>query len=284
MPTQREKAEAFMALHTAPRGFLMPNVWDAGSAIVLAEEGFQALGTTSAGIAFSLGKPDYDVRDARLTVGRDEMLGRIRQIVDAVPVPVSGDLEDGYGASPEAVAETVRLAIEAGLAGGNVEDNDPRAEGLYDEGLAVERICAAREAIDASGSTFVLTARTDAFLQSPHDRDRLKTCIRRASLFREEGADCIYPCGVGELESIETLVRELDAPINIVTGWGDVRVPVPELLDAGVARISVGGSLARSALGYLRSCARELGERGTVGFLADQIGHGELNAMFARGR
>src|SRR5512146_2649248 len=187
METQREKAETFMAMHAAPRGFLMPNVWDAGSAVVWGDEGFVALGTTSAGIAFSIGKPDYDVRDPRLAVSREEMLDRIRQIVDAVPVPVNGDLEDGYGDRPEDVAETVRLAIDAGLAGGNIEDNDPRAEGLYDEGLATDRIRAARAAIDASGSAFVLTARIDAYLQSPHDRDALETCIRRAKLYREAG-------------------------------------------------------------------------------------------------
>jgi 2-methylisocitrate lyase-like PEP mutase family enzyme len=140
------------------------------------------------------------------------MFARIRQIVDAVALPMSGDLEDGYGERPEAVAETMRLALEAGLVGGNIEDNNPRAEGLYDEALAVERIAAARAAIDASGSLFVLCARTDAFLVSPEAARR--TCIRRA------------------------LVREIAAPINIVIGLGSARMSVPALLDAGVARIS----------------------------------------------
>ncbi|SDR41587.1 2-Methylisocitrate lyase, PEP mutase family [Rhizobiales bacterium GAS113] len=280
MANQKQKAEAFKAMHAASRGFVMPNAWDAGSAVVLAEAGVAAIATTSAGIAFSLGKPDYDIRDKASAVTRDEMFERIRQIVEAVSLPVNGDLEDGYGECPDTVAETVHLAIESGLAGGNIEDDNPRAEGLYDEGLAVERIAAARAAIDASGNAFVLCARVDAFLVSP--QDALRTCIRRGSLFREAGADCVYPPGVADLETIRTLVREIDAPLNIVTGLGSAKLSVPALLDAGVMRISLGGSIARSALGFIRRSMRELCERGTIDFAAIQIPQGELNRLFTR--
>lgn len=282
MPTQQQKAAAFKALHHAPRGFVMPNAWDAGSAVILAEAGVGAIATTSAGIAFSLGRPDYNVRDARLAVSRAESLERKRQIAEAVTLPVNGDLEDGYGREPQAVAETIRLAIEAGLAGGNIEDKDPRAEGLYDEALAVERIRAARSAIDASGSDFVLCARTDAFTGPP--QTALALAIRRGLLFREAGADCIYPPGVADLAVIRTLVREIGAPLNIVTGLGAAALPVAALLDAGVARISVGGAIARAALGFVRRSVHELSEQGTIGFAADQIPQGELNALFTRAR
>ena len=154
--------QAFRALHAAPRGFVMPNAWDAGSAIVLTEAGCPAIATTSAGIAFSMGRPDYSVSDSRLAVSREAMFDRMRQIVEAVDVPVNGDLEAGWGDRPEAVAETIRMAIAAGLAGGIIEDADAKSGGLYDEGLAVERIAAAAEAAKASG--FVLCARTDAFM------------------------------------------------------------------------------------------------------------------------
>ncbi len=200
----------------------MPNAWDAGSAIVLAEAGFEAIATTSAGIAFSLGKADHAIPGGATPVSRSEMFERIRQIAAAVDVPVNGDLEAGYGDRPEAVAETIRLGIDAGLAGGNIEDY---ANGvLYDEELAAERIAAAREVIDAGGTGFVLTARTD----------------------------------------------------------GQLTLTVSALRSAGVARISLGGSIARAALGYVREGARELLERGTIGFAEVQIPQGELNALFAR--
>ncbi len=281
MATQRQKAETFKALHQSGGGFVMPNAWDPGSAIVLAQEGFPALGTTSAGIAFSLGKCDFQVPDPRLGLNRGAMFQCIRPIVDAVPLPVNGDLENGYGDRPETVAETVRLAIEAGLAGGNIEDHDPRLhDGLYEEGLAAERIRAARETIDASGTSFVLNAKIDAYsLSLP---DSLRTSIRRAQLFRDAGADCVYPCGVGDMESVRILVREAGAPVNIVVGWGGARFNLAELLDAGVTRISVGGSIARAALGFVRTAARELRDLGTMEFAAEQIGQGELNEMFAK--
>ncbi|MFC0625290.1 isocitrate lyase/PEP mutase family protein [Kribbella deserti] len=263
---------SFRDLHTG--GLLMPNAWDAGSALVLAEAGFAALATTSAGIAFSLGKGDHAKPDGAPSVSRDEMFERIRQITSAVDVPVNGDLEDGYGAAPSVVAETISLSIEAGLSGGNIEDFD--GQGLYDEGLAVERIAAARE---AGGSSFVLTARTDGqLLASPTGLDE---SIRRANRYRAAGADCLYVPGVNDLSAITTLVREIDGPLNVVLGLGSTALTVSSLTDAGVARISLGGSIARAALGFIRESARELLDQGTLGFAARQIPHAELNALFA---
>jgi 2-methylisocitrate lyase-like PEP mutase family enzyme len=254
------------------RGFVMPNAWDAGSAILLAEAGFEAIGTTSAGIAFSLGKPDFEGS----TITRDEMLDRARQIVEAVPLPVNGDLEDGYGASPDAVAETVRLAVAAGLAGGNLEDHDPRTNVLYDEWHAVERIRAAR-AVDGA---FVINAKLDALqLLGP---GALPDTIRRANLLLEAGADCVFPCGMSDLATVELLVREIGGPVNVVLGWGTSRFTATELLDAGVTRVSLGGSIARSMLGFVRNCARELREHGSATFADGQIPQRELNALFAR--
>jgi 2-methylisocitrate lyase-like PEP mutase family enzyme len=156
MSKSEDMARTFNAMHVGASGFVMPNAWDAGSAVILAAAGFPAIATTSAGIAFSLGKPDYDVRDPKLAVTRDQMFSRMREIAEASDLPVNGDLEAGYGDEPEAVAETIRMAIDAGLAGGNIEDKKPYGVGLYDEGLAIDRIRAARAAIDAVGSSFVL--------------------------------------------------------------------------------------------------------------------------------
>jgi 2-methylisocitrate lyase-like PEP mutase family enzyme len=269
---------AFRQLHNGRDGFLMPNAWDAGSAIVLAEAGFAAIATTSAGIAFSLGKADHTIPGGATPVSRSQMFERVRQITAAADVPVNGDLEAGYGDRPEAVAETIRLAIDAGLAGGNIEDHHDGA--LYDERLAAERITAAREVIDASGTDFVLTARTDGMFLSP--RAPAADSIRRANAYRQAGADCLYVPGVTDLETIATLVSEIDGPLNVVMGLNSTGLTVAGLRSAGVARISLGGSIARAALGFVRESARELIERGTLSFAEIQIPQGELNALFAR--
>lgn len=275
----RSTAAAFAALHTARETFLMPNAWDAGTAVVLADAGFTAIATTSAGIAFSLGKPDYGVADGGGGVTREEAFERMRQIAAAVDVPVNGDLESGYGTNPDAVAQTVRLAIEIGLAGGNVEDvRTDGAPELYAEEEAVERLLAARAAIDATGSSFVLTARTDGLLLGT---EPLATAIRRANRYRAAGADCIYVPALPDAAATATLVREVDAPITIVVGLGPGALTVAQARAAGVARISVGGSLARAALGLVRRSAREMLEHGTFGYADGQIPQGELNALFA---
>ena len=271
-------AAAFRLLHAGRTGFVMPNAWDAGSAIVLAEAGFAAIATTSAGIAFSLGRTDHAMPEGATRVSRSQMFERVRQITTAVDLPVNGDLEDGYGERPDAVADTIRLAIDAGLAGGNIEDHAGGV--LYDEELAAERIAAAREVIDASGIGFVLTARTDGLLL--HPPAPLADSIRRAIRYRQAGADCLYVPGVNDLESIATLVTEIDGPLNVVIGLGNTNLTVDALRSVGVARISLGGSIARAALGYVRQSARELLERGTLTFAEVQIPQSELNALFAR--
>lgn len=276
------KAKTFQAMHRQGPGFIMPNAWDAGSALVLAASGFKAIGTTSAGIAFSLGKQDYQVSDAALGVTRDEMFVRMREIAAAVSLPVNGDLEAGFGDSPEAVAETVGMAIEAGLAGGNIEDKKPLEPVLYDEALAVERIAAARAAIARRDSAFVLTARSDIFQRG--GPDALASAIARANRFLEAGADCVFLPGVADIAAMKILVRDIAGPINIVAGLTSNQGNAYEMLEAGIRRVSLGGSIARSALGFIRQCARELAEQGSFGFAAGQMPQPELNALFAAAR
>ena len=277
---QTAKGSTFLQLHQAERGFVMPNAWDAGSAVILASEGFGAIGTTSAGIAFSLGKPDYNVRNTRIAVTRDEMLDAIRRIAAAVPLPVNADLESGYGNTPEQVADTVRLAIAAGAAGCNIEDVDRATGSLYDEAMAVARIAAAREAIASSGRPFVLTARTDVFQHG--GGDSLQLAIRRGNSFLEAGADCIFTPGVTDVSRASTLAREIAGPLNLVLGLNEASSNALALIEAGVQRISVGGSIARSVLGLVRRSARELRESGTVSYAAQQIPQAELNALYER--
>jgi 2-methylisocitrate lyase-like PEP mutase family enzyme len=280
MTIRDDKAAAFKALHRRERGFLMLNAWDAGSAVILAREGAEAIGTTSAGIAFSLARPDFDAAP-HLALCREVMFERLRGIVDAVGTPVNADLEHGYGEAPEAVAGTIRLAREAGLAGGNIEDHDPtRAHELYDETLSVERIKAARAAI--GDGAFVLNAKTDAFTITPERG--LPASIRRANLYLEAGADCAYPCGAADLETIGTLVREIAGPVNIVLGWGGLKASVAQLLDLGVKRVSVGGSIARAAFAFTRRAARELLDLGSNRYADAQIPQGELNRIFSTAR
>jgi 2-methylisocitrate lyase-like PEP mutase family enzyme len=279
--SQADAGRAFLAMHQTKPGFILPNAWDAGSAMLLASAGFPAIATTSGGIAFSLGKPDYHMGDPKLGVSRDEMFARIREIVAAVRVPVSADLEAGYGDEPEAVADTIRLAIDAGLAGGNIEDRIPGQPALYDEKLAVVRIRAARAAIAASGVRFVLNARTDAFVMT---KDGLAAAIRRANLFREAGADCVFTPGVPDIYTVQTLVREIRAPLNVVSGLGAPTLDPKTLIAAGVQRVSLGASIARAALNFVREAAQEVRERGTIGYASRQIPQAELNLLFGRAR
>jgi 2-methylisocitrate lyase-like PEP mutase family enzyme len=280
--SQRVLANDFFALHQSTPGFIMPNAWDAGSAIILAAEGFKAIATTSAGIAFALGRQDYQVNEPRLGVSRAETFARMREIAEAVSVPVNGDLEAGYGDLPEDVADTIGQAIESGLAGGNIEDKPAFKTALYDEVLAVQRIVAARERIDALGNDFVLTARTDAFQAAPDDA--LRTAIRRANLFLEAGANCVFAPGPSDIETVTTLVKEIAGPINVVMGLGTAAGNAHALISAGVQRVSLGGSIARSALEFVRQAARELRDRGTIQFSNEQIAQSDLNALFASAR
>lgn len=275
-----ESARKFRELHQQDGCFIVPNAWDIGSAKVLEAAGFPAIATTSAGIAFSLGRVDHGYAPASARVERDAMLERAGAMAAELRVPLSADLEAGYGASPDAVAETINKAIDVGCAGGNIEDfTGDLQQPLFELELAVARLRAAREAIDRRGVPFVLVGRTDSLLASP---DSLSDCVRRGNAYREAGADCIFVPGASDRDTIATLVREIDAPINIVVGLSGNRLSHAELKQLGVRRITIGGSLARAMYHHIREAAREMLEQGTFTFADAQIAHGELNQIFER--
>ncbi|WP_280876127.1 isocitrate lyase/PEP mutase family protein [Streptomyces pseudovenezuelae] len=284
---RRQLAERFVELHKEGC-FLLPNAWDVGSAKVLESAGFSALATTSAGVAFSLGRPDHDYfadaaagagAEAAGRVDRETMLGRVREIAGGVAVPVSADLEDGYGEAPEVVAETIGAALATGVAGGNIEDfTGERARPLYEHALAVERIRAAREAVDGGGEPFVLVGRTDVLLVG----GSLDECVRRANAYLAAGADCAFVPGAADAATIGTLVRELDGPLNVVMGLTGNALGLAELRELGVRRVTVGGSIARAMYRRLVLAARELAESGTFSYAEDQMSQGELNSLFEK--
>lgn len=281
--TRDDKARAFRALHAGP-GFVMPNAWDAGSAAVLAAEGFPALATTSAGIAFAMGLQDYAVGAPELGVGRAAMMARMAEIAAATALPVNGDLEAGWGDAPEAAAETVRLAMAAGLAGGNIEDKPPLRDGLYPADLAAARIAAARAAAAATGEDFVLTGRTDALVAGLPPEAAMAEAIARCNRFLAAGADCVYAPAPADPETVRRLKAEVRGPLNVVLGFMSDAGNARELIAAGAARVSLGGSIARAALGCARAAARELRQTGGVSWAPGGIPHGELNALFAAAR
>ena len=257
MPDHQEKFRTFSQLHQGPGAFVIPNPWDAGSAKLLTSLGFQALATTSAGFAFSKG-----LRDSAAALGRDETLANAAEIVRATDLPVSADLEDGFGPAPEACAQTIRLACGIGLVGGSIEDATGLPDApIYPLDAAVERVRAAAEA--ARGLPFLLTARAENHLWGRHD---LGDTIRRLQAFSEAGADVLYAPGLPDLAAIRTVCAELDKPVNAVMGLGGPTYTVAELAAAGVRRISVGGSFARAALGALMRAAEEVRDMGTFDY------------------
>jgi len=233
MPAHYHKARTFHELHTREGCFLMPNAWDIGSARLLAASGFAALATTSAGIAFSLGRPDHLFCAENARLEREPMLARIGAIAESIALPLNADLEAGYGSSAEAVAATIRLAIDSGAAGGNIEDytGEPRAP-LFDVEVACERIRAARAAIDASGIPFVLVARTDPFLVG-HPQP-FAEAVLRANLYRAAGADCLFIPGPSDAHTIGTLVKEVHGPISVVMGLTGQALSANQLAALGV--------------------------------------------------
>jgi 2-methylisocitrate lyase-like PEP mutase family enzyme len=276
---QYEKAKKFHDLHSRDDCFLMPNAWDIGSAKMLEAAGFAAVATTSAGIAFSLGRPDNGFCSAAARLDRDSMLARIDAIANAISLPLNADLEAGYGDAPEAVSDTFARAIASGAVGGNLEDyTGEKSTPLYDIGLATDRIRAAREAIDRSGIPFVLVGRTDCFLAG--HPDAFAESVRRANRFRAAGADCLFVPGVSDADTIAALVKEIDGPLNIVMGLTGNSLTVAELRTLGVRRISIGGSLARAMYHHIRNAAREMIEHGTFSYAERQIPQSELNSFF----
>jgi 2-methylisocitrate lyase-like PEP mutase family enzyme len=254
VPTVDQRYQTFVRLHEGPGAFVMPNPWDAGSARLLESVGFPALATTSAGLAFSTG-----VRDATGAISRDAILANAAAIVQATSLPVSADLEGGFGPSPEDCAATVRAAAAVGLVGGSIEDasGDPAAP-LYPHAQACERVAAAVEA--AAGLPFVLTARSEGFLYGARDLD---ATIARLQDFERLGADVLYAPGLPSLEAIRDVCAAVTKPVNVVMGLRPEVWSVDELAAAGVRRISVGGSLARAAFGAVLEAAREIRDHGT---------------------
>jgi 2-methylisocitrate lyase-like PEP mutase family enzyme len=271
MRTQAEKGSAFRALHERQSAFIIPNPWDVGTARLLARLGFEALATTSAGYAFSVGQRDN-------TVGREMMMAHVGAIVSATDLPVSADLENGFGDDPQTVAETIRLAAAAGLAGGSIEDDTHRpGDRIYEHQLAVERVRAAAEAARSLPFPFTLTARAENYLVGRLD---LKDTIKRLQAYQEAGADVLYAPGLTSKDDIAAVVRSVDRPVNVLMGLGGVQLSLRALSEIGVKRVSVGSALSRAALGAFLRAAREMQERGTFTFADEAVSYREISAMF----
>jgi 2-methylisocitrate lyase-like PEP mutase family enzyme len=265
--TREQKYKAFQALHQRPGAFVIPNPWNAGTAKILAALGFEALATTSAGYAFSIGH-----RDSAAELTRDDILQNAKEIVEATELPVSADLQNGFGPSPESCSETIRFAASIGLVGGSIEDaTGDSTNPIYDLQLATERIAAASEA--ATRHNILLTARAENFLW---DRPDLDDTIRRLQAFAGAGADVLYAPGLPSLEAIREVCAAVSKPVNVVMGLKGATFSVEQLAAAGVKRISVGGAFARAALGAFLRAAREVKDLGTFNFAADTIPTSEV--------
>jgi 2-methylisocitrate lyase-like PEP mutase family enzyme len=272
MSTQAEKGRAFRALHERDRAFIIPNPWDIGTARLLAQLGFEALATTSMGYAFSAGQRDN-------TIERPRVMEHVAAIAAATDLPVSADLENGFGDAPEVVAETLRLAAAAGVVGGSIEDasghpNDP----IYDLEHSAERVRAAAEVARGLPFTFTLTGRAENYL---HGRPDLKDTIRRLQAYQEAGADVLYAPGLASKDEIAAVVSSVDRPVNVVMGLQGVQLSLNVLSEMGVRRVSVGSALCRAALGAFLRAAREMREHGTFGFANDAASTREITAMLA---
>ena len=270
--TQRDAVEKFRALHQSGC-FALPNPWDIGTAIYLHRLGFKALATTSAGFAFARGKADG-------AVPRDEMLAHIGEIVRATPLPVNADFLNGYADEPESVAENVKLCIDSGVAGLSIEDNTGRADApLYEKNLAVQRISAARSAIDSSGTRVVLTGRCEAWLVG--DADPLRTALDRLAAYADAGADCLYAPGVLAPDEIAQIVKAVaPKPVNLLISGFNHQLSFSQVADLGVRRISVGSGLALAAWGAFIRAARDIETSGNFSLLGEGAKSAELNELF----
>lgn len=266
----------FRAMHESGC-FLLPNPWDVGTAVYLHHLGFEALATTSAGVAFSRGRPD-----ATPALPLEEMLAHIREVVAATPLPVNADFQSGYADEPEGVATNVTLCLGTGVAGLSIEDNTgDMASPLYETGLAIARIRAAREAIDGSGIPVVLTGRCEAWLVGQPDPFRV--ALERLVAYAEAGADCLYAPGVREPDEIAAIVKAVSPkPVNVLMHGPSEILSVPRLADLGVRRISVGSALARVAWGAFIHAAQSIKSTGTFDSFADAASFAEINDVFSK--
>ena len=274
--SQQIKADTFKNLHQRSGIFVIPNPWDAGSAKMLASLGFEALATTSAGLAFSLGKPDGEG-----TVNRDETLTNAQAIVSATHLPVAADLENGYGDDPQNCAETILLAAGTGLVGGSIEDaTGHSADPIYPFDVSVERIKAAVKAARSLHFHFTLTARAENLI---YGRPDFKDTLRRLEAFADAGADVLFAPGLKTREEIETVVKAVaPRPLNVVMGLANANFTLNELADLGVKRVSLGSSLARAAYDAFFRAAQEIHQKGNFSFASDIISYAKINALFKR--
>src|SRR6516164_4924412 len=270
--TQTEKGRNFRAFHESDRAFIIPNPWDPGTARLLAHMGFQALASTSMGYAFSIGKCDN-------TVGRDHIVAHTASIASATDLPVSADLENGFGDAPEVAAETIRLAAATGVVGGSIEDATGRADPpIYEKEHAADRLRAAAAAARSLPFTFTLTGRAENYL---HGRPDLKDTIARLQAYQEAGADVLYAPGLATKDDIAAVVSSVDRPVNVLMGLRGVQLSLSALSAMGVKRVSVGSALCRTALGAFLRAAREMREHGTFTYANEAVSSREITEIFS---
>jgi 2-methylisocitrate lyase-like PEP mutase family enzyme len=271
MPTTTAKAERFRELHARAGTFIIPNPFDIGSARILQHLGFEALATTSSGFAYSMGRRDHGM-------ARDEAIAHSKMLVEATEIPVSADLENGFGDDPNTVAVTIEMAAGAGLAGCSIEDSTNRdADPICPLDHATDRIRAAVAAVRALGRPFTLTARAENYL---HGRRDLKDTIARLQRYQEAGADVLYAPGLTSLDDVKTLVAAVDRPVNVLAGMQGTTFTLEQLTEAGVKRISVGGALARAAYAAVVRAGREMRGSGTFAFVNEPVTSKEIGDMF----
>jgi len=274
MPSPADKAATFRALHDRPGAFIIPNPWDAGTARLLAALGFEALATTSLGLANMLGRPDS-------RVSRAEVIENCRAIVDATDLPVNVDLENGFAHGPDEAAEAVRLAAEAGAAGGSIEDfTGDRDDTIYDFELSVARVKAAVAVARARPVPFLLTARAENLIRGRND---MADTIRRLQAYEEAGADVLYAPGLRNCAEVRQVVSALKRPFNVVTGWLDPDITAGQLAEAGAKRISVGGALSRLALATFVDAGRAMKEQGSFAWMPQMLGIAEMQRLLGTG-
>lgn len=272
MPNQTEKGRVFRALHERESAFVIPNPWDIGTARVLAHMGFEALATTSMGFALSIGRLDN-------TVEREAVLKHIEAMASATDLPLSADLENGFGDAPEIAAETIRLAAAAGAVGGSIEDATRRPDRpIYEKAQAADRVRATAEAARSLPFKFTLTGRAENYL---HGRADLKDTITRLQAYQEAGADVLYAPGLATSVDISAVVKSVDRPVNVLMGLQGFQLSLADLSAIGVKRVSVGGSLCRTAFGAFLRAAREMRDHGTFTFANSAVSSREISAMLS---